>query len=135
MSETLTFQALGLGPIYSKVEIWLPLLIHEAALRGESVIEGKTFSECRIHGPAVIIPISGCQFEGCALGASDGDMRNLMFQPLGPTKITGAIAFRNCRFERCDFLGVGYSGAPDFLEQLRSIDGGAAPGALPGAFA
>jgi hypothetical protein len=129
MSDILTFQALGLGPIYSKVEVWLPLLLHEAAQRGESVIEGKTFSDCRIHGPAVIVPISGCQFDGCSMGAPDGDMRNLMFQPLGPTKITGAIAFRNCLFERCDFLGVGYTGAPDFLNQLRTLDGNPAFGA------
>ncbi|NBW12045.1 MAG: hypothetical protein EBR82_28840 [Caulobacteraceae bacterium] len=127
MSEFLTFKTLGPGPIYSQISIWLPQLIHEAGLRGESLIEGKTFSGCRIQGPAVIVPISGCHFEACALGASDGDMRNLMFQPLGPAKITGAIAFRDCRFERCDFLGVGYTGSADFIAELRSIDG---PGAL-----
>lgn len=129
MSETLTFQALGPGPIYQNLEIWLPLLLHEGVLRGENAIEGKTFIDCRIHGPAVIVPVSGCQFDSCSMGAPDGDMRNLMFQPLGPSKITGAIALLNCRFERCNFLGIGYSGGQDFLEQLRTLDGNPGIGA------
>lgn len=123
MSETLTFQAIGPGPVYTGMQIWLPLMLHEQVQRGGSVIENKTFIDCQMHGPAVIIPVQGCAFDQCDLGGADGDMRNLMFQPLGPTKITGAIQFRNCRFERCQFMAVGYTGGPDFLAQLRAIDG------------
>lgn len=126
MNGTISFESLGAGPVYEKVGIWLPLLLHEAVLRGESAIEGKTFRDCRFQGPAVIVPISGCHFDSCNMGAPDGDMRNLMFQPLGPTRITGGIAFRDCTFERCDFMGVGYTGGPDFLQQLSTLGGAAA---------
>lgn len=126
MSETLTFQAFGPGPHYSNLDIWLPLLFHEAVLRGESVIEGKTFTNCRIQGPAVVVPISGCQFDACSMGNAEGDMGNLLFQPLGPTRVTGAIPLRDCAFHRCDFVGVAYTGAPDFLAQLRALP--SAPG-------
>jgi len=129
MSETLTFQALGPGPDYSNLDIWLPLLFHEAVLRGESVLKGKTFTNCRIQGPAVVVPISGCQFDACNMGSADGDMRNLMFQPLGPTRLTGAIPLSDCLFRRCDFVGVAYTGAPDFLEQLQGLPTGPGGGA------
>lgn len=119
---TLTFQSLGPGPIYTDKDVWLPLLLHEVIQAGGgSVIEGKTFVNCRLHGPAVIVPISGCQFEGCSLGQADGDMGNLMMQPLGRSKITGAIALRDCLFQGCSFLAVGYTGPQEFLNDLRSV--------------
>lgn len=123
MSDTLTFQAMGPGPVYRGIELWLPLLLHETVLAGGSVIEGKTFIDCRIHGPAVLIPVSGCAFDGCNLGDSHGDMRNLLLKPMGPSKIVGGIAMKDCRFERCDFLAIGYSGTPEFLAQMEAIPG------------
>ena len=115
------FAAYGPGPVYTGQRIWLPLLMHEATQTGASAIEGRTFIDCELHGPAVIVPIVGCDFSGCNLGSADGDMANLMLQPLGSSRVTGCIPFRECRFERCRFLAVGYTGAPDFMEILRGI--------------
>lgn len=123
MSETMTLPTAGLGPIYRGVELWLPLLLRETAIAGKPVIEGKTFIDCRIHGPAVLIPVSGCDFNACNLGDSHGDMRNLLFKPLGLSKIVGGIPMKDCRFERCDFIGIGYSGSPEFLAQMEAIPG------------
>lgn len=129
MSGTLTFAGYGAGPVYRDLDIWLPLLMHEIAQTGVFSLDGKTFINCRLNGPAVIVPVFGCQFNNCNMGAPEGDMRNLMFQPLGPTRITGAIAFRDCVFEGCEFIGIGYTGVPEFLEQLGAIEGEGTNGA------
>lgn len=125
MSEPMTFRSYGPGPVYSGLEIWLPLLMiqHETVQRTGPIIQGKSFIDCRLRGPSVIIPMSGCEFDSCNLGASDGDIRNLMFSPLGSTKLTGGIALQDCKFIRCDFLGVGFTGSPEFLEELGKIGG------------
>lgn len=127
MSNTIEFKTLGPGPIHEGKDIWLPQLVAEAVRRGEQVIEGMTFIDCRIEGPAVLCPVGGVHFEACDLGNSGGDVRNLMLAPLGPDKITGAIAFRNCTFRRCRFLAVGFTGSPDFLKDMHDgIEGGGA---------
>lgn len=118
MAKPFDLVALGVGPVYEKTDIWLPQLIAEAVRRGEQVIEGKTFIDCHIEGPAVLCPVGGVSFDACDMGASDGDIRNLMLAPLGPNKITGAIAFRNCVFRRCHFFAVGFTGSPDFLKDM-----------------
>jgi|JUGB01.1.fsa_nt_gi hypothetical protein len=111
----LTFPRIGDGPVYDKAQIWLPLLIAEAMNAGTTVIEGKTFIDCRMEGPAVILPIGGCEFDNCDMGNSGGDPRNMFLTPMGAQKVVGAIAFKNCVFRRCSFFFVGITGAPEFL--------------------
>jgi hypothetical protein len=118
MAQTLDLPLIGSGPVYEHTNIWLPQLIAEAVRRGEQFIEGKTFVHCHIEGPAVLCPLDGVHFEACDFGPSDGDIRNLMLAPLGPKKITGAVAFRNCTFRNCAFFAVGFTGSPDFLQSM-----------------
>ena len=127
MSDIIEFKALGPGPVYERTDIWLPQLVAEALRRGEQMIEGKTFIDCKIEGPAVFCPVGGVSFEGCDLGNSGGDIRNLMLAPLGPDKITGAIAFRNCIFRSCNLFAVGFTGSPEFLKDMH--DGVSGPAA------
>jgi len=121
--STITYRSSGVGPVYQKTDIWLPLLIAEAMRRGENMIVGKTFIDCRLEGPAVIIPVSGCQFDACDMGYSSGDPRNLLLAPAGPDKVTGAIAFKDCTFTRCNFFAVGFTGAPEFLQNFAATVG------------
>lgn len=125
MTETITLAALGPGPAYDKATIWLPQLMLEAARRGEGVIEGKTFTDCRFDGPAVILPLGQCHFDTCDFGLSRGDMRNLLLSPMGPTSVNGALAFKDCTFIRCSFLAVGYTGSPEFLHEMTTNVAGA----------
>nr|WP_295238626.1 pentapeptide repeat-containing protein [uncultured Brevundimonas sp.] len=118
------FAAVGPGPAYDKVGIWLPQLYLEAAREGQFTIENRTFSDCLFEGAAVILPIEGCHFDDCFFGEHGGDPHVLMLAPLGGYQVVGAIPFRNCRFERCRFLGVGFTGAADFLQQLVGLLGG-----------
>lgn len=123
MSDTqdITLPAIGAGPEYSKLSIWLPALAVEAARRGESMIADKIFRDCVIEGPAVLLPIGNCGFEGCNMGDAQGDIRNLLLQPMGPQKVTGTVAFQNCQFINCQFIRVGFTGAPDFLDQVQQV--------------
>ena len=90
----------------------------ETARAGTMIIEGRRFENCLIEGPAVLLPLEGCNFDGCNMGDAHGDPRNLMLSPQGPQRVTGPIPFRNCQFINCRFLGVGFTGAADFLDNM-----------------
>lgn len=123
----MTLEPLGPGPTYRRINIWLPQLYIESARAGSQVIENRRFEGCLFEGPAVIIPVERCAFDGCDLGDPQGDPRSLMLAPLGTNRVVGPIAFRNCEFINCRFLGVGFTGEPAFLEELaKAIGGGGA---------
>lgn len=114
---------LGIGPLYEDVHIWLPQLFAETALGGAAAIENRTFVKCRFEGPAVILPIDGCNFDACNMGEAGGDTRNLLVAPVGP-KLVGVIPFRNCVFRDCAFYRVGFTGSPTFIEHFGAMVGG-----------
>ena len=118
MSDSIILPAIGVGPAYVGITLWIPQLLAEATRRGESLIEGRTFTDCRLEGPAVIAPVGHCHFEACDLGFSGGDMRNLLLAPMGPDRIVGAVGFKDCTFTRCVFLSVAYTGNPEFLRAM-----------------
>lgn len=120
-SDTLSFTKIGKGPNYASLHIWLPQLIAEASLRGEGLIEGRSFKDCVLEGPAVLLPISGCRFDSCNMGDAMGDTRNLLLTPMGPQKVTGVIAFKDCTFTNCSFLRVGFTGTPEFLAEMTRV--------------
>lgn len=126
-TQDITIPAVGAGPEYTNLNIWLPALALEAARRGESVITGKTFRNCMIEGPAVLLPVGACGFDACNMGDAQGDVRNLLLQPMGPQKVTGTVAFQDCQFINCQFLRVGFTGTPDFLAQVQQVLTGGAP--------
>lgn len=111
----------GPGPHYRDMGVWLPQLYLEAAREGVFTIENRTFTDCLLEGPAVVLPIEGCHFDDCFFGEHGGDPTVLMLAPLGGYQVVGVISFRNCRFERCRFFGVGFTGTPQFLQQMGSL--------------
>jgi len=119
--EPITLELLGPGPDYVGKSIWLPQLFMESARAGSMVIEGRRFENCLIEGPAVLLPLEGCNFDGCNMGDAHGDPRNLMLSPKGPQRVTGAVPFRNCQFVNCRFLGVGFTGAAEFLDNMAKV--------------
>ena len=122
--DTLKLPLIGAGPTYAGAHIWLPQLSLEAAQRGEAVIEGKTFRDCFLEGPAVLLATGACHFDGCNMGDPMGDTRNLLLQPVGPQKVTGTVTFRDCRFINCRFLRVGFTGPAAFLSNIQQVLGG-----------
>ncbi|GLS00804.1 hypothetical protein GCM10007859_08130 [Brevundimonas denitrificans] len=103
---------------FEKEAVWLPVLAVNHWNAGEMVITGKTFTDCVIEGPAVMAVMNGTTFDGCNMGAA-ANPRNLLLKPLGD-KIVGAIGMADCRFVRCRFAQVAFTGDDALLAELES---------------
>ena len=102
---------------FEKEAVWLPSLAVQHWNAGQMAIDGKTFTDCVIEGPAVVAVMNGTTFDNCAMGTTS-DVRNLLYRPLSTTKLAGVVGMSNCRFVRCRFAQVGFTGSDDLLEQL-----------------
>ena len=109
-------RALVARTTFDKEAVWLPVLAVNHWNAGEMVIAGKTFTDCVIEGPAVIAVMTGTVFDSCNMGAA-ANPRNLLLKPLGD-KIAGAIGMSNCRFVRCRFAQVAFTGDDALLAEL-----------------
>ncbi|MES2833106.1 MAG: hypothetical protein V4707_00190 [Pseudomonadota bacterium] len=96
--------------------VWLPAMAVQHLNAGKSVIEGKTFTDCLIEGPALLAAIDNVTFENCNMGEAL-EPRSLLVQPMGP-KVAGGIAVSNTRFVRCRFVLVSFTGHPEFLKSV-----------------
>ncbi len=117
-SDPITLEPLGPGPEYRNLHVWLPQLFLETTRSGSLVIENRTFTRCIIEGPAVLLPLEGCNFDGCNLGDTRGDSQTLVLKPRSPQSVTGPIPLRNCSFINCDFVGVGFTGTERFQDEM-----------------
>ena len=89
---------------------------------GKPMISGKTFTECTIEGPAVMLALRNVAFDGCDMGyTGDSDARALLLMPMAKSKVIGAIALEDCRFERCNFFMVGFTGSDSFIDQFLQV--------------
>ena len=104
---------------FEKEAVWLPLLAVHHWNAGEMAIRGKTFTDCVIEGPAVMAVMGGTTFDGCAMGTTS-DMNNLLYKPQGQ-KLAGVVGMADCRFVRCRFVQVGFTGSDELLEDLRGV--------------
>lgn len=104
---------------FEKEAVWLPSLAVQHWNAGQMAIDGKTFTDCVIEGPAVMAVMNGTTFDNCAMGTTT-DVKNLLYRPLSTTKLAGVVGMANCRFVRCRFVQVGFTGSDDLLEQLQS---------------
>ncbi len=105
---------------FEKEAVWLPSLAVQHWNAGQTVIEGKTFTDCLIEGPAVMAVMNGTVFDSCAMG-STSDMRNLLYRPVSREKLAGVVGVSNCRFVRCRFAQVGFTGSDELLDELAGI--------------
>lgn len=87
--------------------IWLPAMAAQHMNAGKFMIEGKTFTDCLIEGPAVMGMGEGVQFDGCNMGVAQ-DVKSLFLVPRSP-KVIGVVGMAHCRFVRCRFMMVGFS--------------------------
>lgn len=83
------------------------------------VVSDHEFSNCVISGPAVIAPIQQTTISNCALGGPPDEI----LWPTPPSqsgRVVGAVGLVNCTFEGCRFEGIGFTGPPEFLDQMRT---------------
>jgi len=85
---------------------------------GGAIIEGRTFTDCFIEGPAVMLVLEGTHFEGVNFGPTGGDLRNILFRPMSGQRAIGAVPVRNCTFRNCQFHTLGITGSDDLLQML-----------------
>lgn len=102
---------------FKKEAIWLPMLAVQHWNAGEMAIRDKSFTDCVIEGPAVMAVMNGTFFENCAMGTTT-DVRTLLYRPVSDQKMAGVVGVANCRFVRCRFVQVGFTGSEDLVEQL-----------------
>ena len=83
----------------------------------QPIIANRTFTDCLIEGPAVLLAVGGVDFDSCNLGVSP-DPSSLMLRPVSPNKVVGAIGMKDCSFLRCQFYAVGYTGPESFINAM-----------------
>lgn len=104
---------------FEKEAIWLPQLAVQHWNAGQMFIDGKTFTDCLIEGPGVMAVMNGTQFDSCAMGATT-DVRALLYHPVSREKMAGVIGMSNCRFVRCRFVQVGFTGSVELVAELEA---------------
>ena len=103
---------------FQDVTIPLFLLARANMERGLGpLIQDRTFRDCTIEGPAVLMSVDSCSFDDCNYGNASGDIRNLILRPEGE-RVTGAIPLARCTFTECHFLAIGFTGHDSFLQSL-----------------
>lgn len=107
---------------FTNLSIWLPAMATQALKSGSILIQGKTFTDCLIEGPAIILPAGGVTFSNCDVDDDNGDVRNLLLKPMGRS-VFGAVGLRDCRFVGCRFRYVGFTGNDEFLAQVQGALG------------
>jgi len=85
---------------------------------GQAVLEDRTFTDCHIEGPAVMLVLEGVHFDSTNFGSTGGDLRNMLFRPLSGAMAIGAIPVRNCTFTNCQFISLGITGNDGLLQML-----------------
>jgi hypothetical protein len=109
---------------YEATDIYLADLVDRSKV--PSVLEGFTFRNCRIYGPALVYPFGAPNiFIGSQLKHS---AEAVFFEvPAGSQKV-GVMALSACRFINCEIINIGIAGT---AEQLAQVSMGVGPSAPP----
>lgn len=82
----------------------------------EYIIRGRTFEDCTIYGPAVVVPLDQIAFEH---NSFDGPLEAILWEiPDEKNFIVGAIGLTDCIFRRCQFRGIGIAGNHSLIEKF-----------------
>lgn len=85
------------------------------------LIQNRTFTNCIIEGPAVLLAMSGVNFDNCNLGMASEDPRSLILMPMAKNKVVGAIGLKDCTFRNCQFFAIGYTGGDAFIDRMLQV--------------
>jgi uncharacterized protein YjbI with pentapeptide repeats len=85
------------------------------------LIQNRTFTNCVIEGPAVLLAMSGVNFDNCNLGMASEDSRSLILMPMAKNKVVGAIGLKDCTFRNCQFFAIGYTGGDAFIDRMLQV--------------
>lgn len=86
------------------------------------LLEGLTFENCQIIGPAVLALLDGNQIVNCGF---EGTLEGIIWEvPESREQVYGAIGVRNCLFSGCQFTRIGLAAPPAVADQVRRALGG-----------
>lgn len=85
--------------------------------RESPIIAGKVFRNAVIQGPAVLAILEGTLFISCGF-ESPTIPEAILWTPSNPGAVMGAIGLSRCRFENCEFLGIGLTGGPEVIAEI-----------------
>ena len=80
-------------------------------------LEGYTFTECHIYGPAILV------FQNAVISNNrfDGPLDAILWEvPPSRLSVIGAILAVDCTFSGCTFERIGFAGPPEFIRQMRA---------------
>ena len=80
------------------------------------LLRDKTFHNCTIHGPAIILFERGVQDSCTHIGNPD----SLFLELKEGSFKTGLIKVDNCVFMRCTFIRIAMAGTPDDIRHLKA---------------
>lgn len=92
--------------------------LHRATVEAGAgvTLTGRTFRNCILEGPALILVLPGTRFERTNFGVDD--IRSILFRPVDDRRAIGAIPVADCLFEQCSFGVVGFTGHPNFIDTM-----------------
>ncbi|MBI5939923.1 MAG: hypothetical protein HY859_05795 [Caulobacterales bacterium] len=96
-------------------------LYREVVRSGQTIIENRTFTDCRLEGPAVVAVLGGVNFDATDFGYNGGDIGRLVWRTASTSGVVGAIPFRSCQFIGCSFFATGFTGPEAFLQQILAL--------------
>ena len=108
--------------VFEGVEISLYDLARACMAEGKTSISDRTFRNCLITGPAVMLVLDNVQFNNTAFSSQGSDIRAIVLRPASPNQVVGVIPVTHCTFDGCQFLGLGFTGADLFLDQLLKLE-------------
>ena len=82
-------------------------------------IDGKTFDNCTLLGPATVRVMKGFAIQKCSFVIKEGD--NLLVELKQKQRVAGTIGLKNCVFRNCRFRNIGIIGVPSELDHLKEI--------------
>jgi len=82
-----------------------------------SMLDGLTFVNCTIIGPAVLLFLHDVTIQHCSWDAPGQEAIFWLVEP-GRAFVVGAIAVQNCTFSACRFSQVGVAGDDGLRETL-----------------
>jgi hypothetical protein len=107
--------------VFDGNEVVLFDLFRETLRAGSPMVEGRTFINCRLDGPAVMAAVAGCEFDSTDFGYDSGDIRSMIIRSAAPGRMIGALPFKDCKFIGCMFFAVGFTGPDQFLDQILAL--------------
>jgi hypothetical protein len=90
--------------------------INDLVTPADPVVRRRTFENCRIFGPGIVL------FHGCQVinPRFDGTLDSTLIEVPDGTAVVGPILFDECVLRDCRFHGIGIIGVPDAIAAIRA---------------